>query len=212
MKRFIDISVSFFGIILTSPLFLLIAIAIKLDSPGPIFYKANRVGKNGKHFKLFKFRSMIANADKVGPPITTKEDARISRTGKFLRDSKIDELPQLINVLLGDMSLVGPRPECPRYVALYSPEQKKVLSVRPGITGAASIAYRNEEKLLSGDDWETIYREQIMPAKLNRELDYLDRASIITDLKLIMQTIAVLFTDLYIKNGVRHFFNRRNSQ
>ena len=124
-------------------------------------------------FRLYKFRRMVSDADKQGPGITATGDSRITRVGRFLRRTKIDELPQLINVLSGDMSLVGPRPEDPRYVTLYTPEQRRVLAVRPGITSAASLAYRHEEQLLAGADWETVYREEVLPAKLAIDLEYL---------------------------------------
>jgi lipopolysaccharide/colanic/teichoic acid biosynthesis glycosyltransferase len=147
------------------------------------------VGKNGELFRPFKFRSMAVGADQQGPGITAAGDARVTRAGRFLRRTKLDELPQLINVLRGDMSLVRPRPEDPRYVALYTPEQRRVLAVRPGITSAASLAYRHEEQLLAGADWETVYREQVLPAKLAIDLDYLARRSLWSDLGLIVRTV-----------------------
>ena len=176
-----------------SPLFVLVAFAIKLDSRGPIFYRARRIGKDGVPFRLYKFRRMVSDADKQGPGITATGDSRITRVGRFLRRTKIDELPQLINVLSGDMSLVGPRPEDPRYVALYTPEQRRVLAVRPGITSAASLAYRHEEQLLAGADWETIYRTRVLPDKLAIDLAYLERRTLVSDLKLILRTIAAVF-------------------
>ncbi|MFZ1551113.1 MAG: sugar transferase, partial [Anaerolineae bacterium] len=131
---------------------------------------AVRVGQDGRPFRLYKFRSMIVGTDRQGPGITATGDPRITRVGRFLRRAKLDELPQLINVLLGDMSLVGPRPEDPRYVAFYTPEQRRVLSVHPGITSPASLAYRHEEQLLAGEDWETHYRTRVLPAKLALDL------------------------------------------
>jgi lipopolysaccharide/colanic/teichoic acid biosynthesis glycosyltransferase len=169
-----------------------IGIAIKLDDGRPVFYRALRVGKGGAPFRLLKFRTMFVDADKRGPGITSKGDSRVTRTGRFLRRTKLDELPQLINVVKGEMSLVGPRPEDPRYVALYTPEQRQVLSVAPGITSAASLAYRHEEQLLSSDDWEILYRTQVMPAKLAIDLDYLRRRTLWTDVKLIFRTIAAV--------------------
>jgi lipopolysaccharide/colanic/teichoic acid biosynthesis glycosyltransferase len=156
-----------------------------VDSAGPIFYRAQRVGKDGVLFYLYKFRSMTAGADKQGPGITAAGDSRVTRVGRFLRRTKLDELPQLINVLKGEMSLVGPRPEDPRYVALYTPEQRPVLAARPGITSAASLQYRHEEQLLSGADWETVYRQEVMPAKINIDLAYWQKRTVWSDLRLI---------------------------
>jgi len=193
ITRIFDILASFIGLLLLSPLFALVALALKLDSAGPVFYRAQRVGRNGVPFRLYKFRSMMVDADKRGPGITATGDARITRVGRFLRRTKIDELPQLINVLKGEMSLVGPRPEDPRYVALYTPEQRRVLAVRPGITSAASLAYRHEEQLLAGEDWETVYRTRVLPDKLAIDLAYLERRTFASDLKLILQTIVAIF-------------------
>lgn len=193
VRRLLDVIISAMGLVLLSPLFLIISVWIKLDSPGPAFYRAQRVGKDGKLFRLYKFRSMVADADRRGPGITATGDARITRAGRFLRRTKLDELPQLINVLKGDMSLVGPRPEDPRYVALYTPEQRRVLAVRPGITSAASLIYRHEEQLLAGEDWETVYRTKVLPDKLAIDLDYLAHRTLGSDLKLIFRTIAAMF-------------------
>ena len=191
--RLLDVVASGLGLVLLSPLFVLVALAIRLDTPGPVYYRAQRVGKDGKPVRLYKFRSMVANADRRGPGITATGDTRVTRVGRFLRRTKIDELPQLINVLRGDMSLVGPRPEDPRYVVLYTQEQRRVLSVRPGITSAASLAYRHEEQLLAGADWETTYRNRVLPDKLAIDLAYLDRRTVVSDLKLIFRTIAAVF-------------------
>lgn len=193
IRRWFDVAASLTGLVVLSPLFLLFSLYVKIDSPGPVFYRATRVGKDGRLFRLFKFRSMVINADGQGPGITAAGDSRVTRAGRFLRRTKIDELPQLINVLRGDMSLVGPRPEDPRYVALYTPEQRRVLAVRPGITSAASLAYRHEEQMLVGTDWETVYREQVMPAKLAVDLDYLAQRTLISDIRLIIQTIGAVF-------------------
>jgi lipopolysaccharide/colanic/teichoic acid biosynthesis glycosyltransferase len=172
IKRVFDLALSIPALVVLLPVLIGIAIAVRVDSRGPVFYRAQRVGKDGKLFRLFKFRTMITDADKRGPGITTAQDSRITRVGRFLRRTKLDEFPQLINVISGDMSLVGPRPEDPRYVALYTAEQRKVLSIRPGITSPASVEYRNEESLLHGEDWETRYIGEIMPAKLAIDLDY----------------------------------------
>lgn len=193
IRRALDIAASLAGLAVLSPLFVCLAIWVRLDSPGPVFYRAQRVGKDGKLFRLYKFRSMVADADRRGPGITATGDARVTRAGHFLRRTKLDELPQLINVLKGDMSLVGPRPEDPRYVALYTPEQRRVLAVRPGITSAASLVYRHEEQLLAGEDWETVYRTKVLPDKLAIDLEYLEHRTLGSDLKLIFRTIVAMF-------------------
>ncbi len=192
-KRAFDVLVSLAALILLSPLLIGVALAIKLGSPGPIFYRAVRVGKAGVPFKLYKFRSMVVNADRLGAGITTANDTRITGIGRILRRTKLDELPQLINVLRGEMSLVGPRPEDPRYVALYTPEQRRVLAVRPGITSMASVRYRHEETLLSGADWEQVYIQQIMPDKLAIDLAYVERATLLSDLGVLWQTVRAVF-------------------
>ncbi|GAB6064801.1 sugar transferase [Deferrisoma palaeochoriense] len=193
LRRAIDILGSAAGLAVLSPLFVVIAIVIRIDSPGPVFYKARRVGKSGRIFHLYKFRTMIHGADRVGPAITARADARVTRVGRILRRLKFDELPQLFNVLRGDMSLVGPRPEDPRYVALYTPEQRQILAVRPGITSAASLAYRHEEELLAGEDWESVYRTRVLPDKLAIDLEYLYGRTVLSDLKLILRTIVAMF-------------------
>jgi lipopolysaccharide/colanic/teichoic acid biosynthesis glycosyltransferase len=187
--RLIDVTASSLGLVLLSPLLLAIVVLIKLTSPGPVFYRTARAGKDGVPFRLYKFRSMVVDADKLGPGITAAEDHRITRVGHFLRRTKLDELPQLVNVLRGDMSLVGPRPEDPRYVAHYTPEQRQILSVRPGITSPASLAYRDESVRLTGVDWEKAYIEQIMPQKLAIDLAYLQRRNLFTDLGLVFRTL-----------------------
>lgn len=190
--RAIDLPASLIGLLLLSPILLLLAVWLKLDSRGPVFYRARRVGKDGKLFQLYKFRTMIVGADKAGPKITISGDDRITKVGRFLRRTKLDELPQLINVARGEMAMVGPRPEDPKYVAFYTPEQREILRVRPGITGAASLVYRNEEEQLAGPDWELMYRTEVMPAKLALDLDYLSRRNLWTDLSLIAQTILAM--------------------
>lgn len=192
VRRWLDITAAATGLVVLSPLCLFIAVLIKRDSPGPVFYRAQRVGKDGHEFRLYKFRSMVAGADRQGPGITAAGDSRVTQVGRFLRRTKLDELPQLINVLTGDMSLVGPRPEDPRYVALYTDEQRQVLAVRPGITSAASLTYRDESALLSGKDWERRYIHEIMPHKVAIELDYLGRRTLTSDLNLIMRTVLAL--------------------
>jgi lipopolysaccharide/colanic/teichoic acid biosynthesis glycosyltransferase len=193
VKRLFDLVCSLAGLIILSPLFLFVAFLIKLDSPGGVFYRGLRVGKGGHPFHIFKFRTMTADAATRGPGITTGDDLRITRIGRILRKTKIDELPQLINVVKGEMSLVGPRPEDPRYVALYTPEQRKVLALCPGITSPASLQYRHEEALLKGDDWEKTYLETILARKLEIELAYLERRTFLTDIQLIARTLLALF-------------------
>jgi len=193
MKRLFDFLSALIGLIVLSPLLLITSVVIKLTSPGPVFHRGERVGLNGKVFKLYKFRTMIVNAAKMGPGITAQNDPRITRVGQLLRATKIDELPQLINVLKGDMSLVGPRPEDPRYVAQYTPEQKRILSVRPGITSAASLAFRKEEQMLSGPNWERMYCAEVLPAKLTMDLDYFSHRTLFSDIFLIIRTIFFIF-------------------
>lgn len=190
--RIVDIFAAGVGLVLLSPVWLLIAILIRLDSKGSVFYRAARIGRDGKPFRLYKFRSMVVGADQQGPGITTADDRRVTRMGSFLRRTKLDELPQLWNVLKGDMSLVGPRPEDPRYVALYTPAQRAVLQARPGITSAASLTYRHEERLLTGSDWEEIYCTKVMPAKIDIDLAYLEQRTMLSDLKLVFRTIQAM--------------------
>ena len=192
MKRLFDILVSICGLVILSPLLLVIAIAIFVSTSGPIFYKTTRVGKYGKHFKLFKFRSMVVNADIIGPKITGADDPRITYVGQFLRSTKLDELPQLLNVLYGDMSIVGPRPEDPHYVAKYTDEQRQLLNLRPGITSPASVLYRDEESMLTGNEWETYYVNHIMPAKIAVDLDYFQDSSMMSDMSIIFNTLKAI--------------------
>lgn len=190
MKRLFDITASFFGILILSPLLIFIGLWVGLSSKGGVFYKQIRVGKNNKDFKLYKFRSMRVNSDKQGLLTVGSKDSRITKAGYFIRKYKIDELPQLINVLKGDMSFVGPRPEVRRYVNLYSEEQMKVLSVRPGITDPASIKYRNENDILSSaSNPEEYYIQHIMPDKLKINIDYINTQTFFKDIKIIFQTI-----------------------
>ncbi|MCE3279627.1 MAG: wcaJ [Bacteroidetes bacterium] len=190
MKRIFDIFFSLLGLLILLIPFLIISIIIVLDSKGGIFYNQTRVGKDGKDFKLFKFRSMRTDADKAGLLTVGGRDNRITKAGYFIRKYKIDELPQLLNVLFGDMSLVGPRPEVRKYVDMYKAEQLKVLSVKPGITDYASIEYSNENEILGkAADPETVYINEIMPAKLKLNLKYIEEQGLGTDLKIIFNTI-----------------------
>lgn len=192
-KRAMDIVLSACALAILWPLLLLIALAIWIDDPGPVFYRQVRVGRNGKTFRIFKFRSMVMDADKKGLAITVGRDSRITRVGVVLRKTKLDELAQLLNVLLGQMSFVGPRPEVPKYVELYTPYQRQVLLVRPGITDYASIAYRNENDLLAGaSDPEAMYIEQIMPDKIELNMKYLREISPLADIRLILKTIVAV--------------------
>ena len=192
-KRAMDIAISTAALCVLWPVFLLIALAIVIDDPGPVFYRQVRVGRGGRPFRIFKFRTMVVDADKKGLSITVGRDSRITRVGAFLRKTKLDELAQLLNVLCGQMSFVGPRPEVPRYVELYTPYQRQVLLVRPGITDYASIAYRNENDLLAGaDDPEKMYIETIMPDKIELNMKYLREISPLADIRLILSTIAAV--------------------
>ena len=189
MKRLLDIVASGLGILFLSPFLILIAIWIKLDSPGPIFYRQVRVGRHNKDFKIFKFRSMRVGADKGSLVTIGGRDPRVTRSGYYIRKFKIDELPQLINVFLGDMSLVGPRPEVRHYVNYWTPEQMHVLDVRPGITDPASIKFRNENELMEkAEDPEKYYIEVIMQEKIRLYLEYVHNASVWYDIKLIFLT------------------------
>ena len=190
LKRLFDLFFSFTGLIILLPLLLLVSIWVTLDSKGGIFYFQERVGKNGKEFKLLKFRTMFTGADKEGLLTVGAKDRRVTNAGYWLRKYKLDELPQLINVLVGDMSLVGPRPEVRKYVNLYSNDQLRVLQVRPGITDFASIEYANENELLTGvDEPDKVYVNEIMPAKLLLNLKYINSPGLLTDCKIILLTL-----------------------
>lgn len=194
MKRIFDIVMSLIGLLLLSPLFVIIAIWIKVDSQGPVFYKQIRVGRDNKDFQLYKFRSMRPGSDKGSLITVGGRDPRVTPSGYYIRKFKLDEFPQLINVLKGDMSVVGPRPEVRRYVDLYAAEQMQVLKVRPGITDLASIKYRNENELLeSAEDPEAFYREVIMPDKLKINLEYIKDQSFVKDLSIILMTLKAVF-------------------
>ena len=196
MKRLFDVLLSGIGLLIISPLFLIVAIWIKLDSPGPIFYRQVRVGRYNKDFRIFKFRSMRIGSDKGSLVTIGGRDPRITRSGYFIRKFKIDELPQLINVLVGDMSLVGPRPEVRHYVNYWTEEQMHVLDVRPGITDPASIKFRNENELLAqAEDPEKYYIEVIMQEKIKLYLDYVKKNSLCYDIKLIFQTFWVIIKE-----------------
>ena len=190
MIRFFDFILSLVGLVVLAPIFIVLAIGIKIDSKGPVFYKQVRVGQNSIDFGLFKFRSMVVDADKKGLITVGGRDPRITRSGYFIRKYKLDELPQLINVLLGDMSLVGPRPEVRKYVELYTDEQQKVLSVKPGITDYASIEYMDENEILGkSNDPEKTYIEEIMPEKIKYNMKYIQNKNVSEYFKIIFLTL-----------------------
>lgn len=193
-KRTFDLLLALAALVLAAPLMLLVAAAIRLDSPGPVFFRQQRVGQGGRLFRIHKFRTMVADAPERGPALTVGDDERITRVGRFLRRSKLDELPQLIDVLRGDMSLVGPRPEVPRYVAHYPPALRdRVLALRPGITDPVSLAFADESALLArAADPEREYVDVILPRKLDAAAAYAARATLATDLGVILRTLALL--------------------
>ena len=196
MKRFFDILLSGVGLLVLSPLFVLLAIWIKIDSRGPVFYRQVRVGRFNKDFRIFKFRSMRVKSDTDGLLTIGEHDSRITRSGYFIRKYKLDELPQLFNVFMGDMSLVGPRPEVRHFVEYWTPEQMRVLDVRPGITDPASILFRNENELMAqAEDPEKYYVEVIMQEKLKLYLEYVDNHSLIKDIGLIFKTFYVIVAE-----------------
>lgn len=193
-KRSLDVVASLIGLVLLSPVLLVISILVKLDSPGPVFYRGVRAGRDGEPFKMLKFRTMVANADKIGGPSTSDDDPRVTRVGRFLRKYKLDEIPQLINVLKGDMSLVGPRPEVLSEVEKYTSEERQLLSVRPGITDWASIEFNDEGAILEGaEDPHQAYLEKIRPGKVRLGLKYVRERSFWVDLKILAQTVATVF-------------------
>jgi len=193
LKRVFDIFFSLSGLFFLIIPFAIIAILIKSEDGGPVFYRGERVGLRGKPFRIYKFRTMVVNAEKIGPSSTSDDDPRITKIGRFLRKYKLDELPQLINVLKGEMSFVGPRPEVPSEVATYNEEERKILSVRPGITDWASLTYHNEGEILKGaEDPHQAYREKIRPGKIKLAMKYVDKQSFFIDLRIIMDTLRTL--------------------
>jgi len=189
-KRAFDVFCSACGLLILSPFCVLIAVLIKVSDGGPVFFKQVRIGQFGRTFRILKFRSMVVNADKIGTSVTADNDPRITMVGRFLRKTKLDELPQLWNVLTGDMSLVGPRPEVPKYVERYTPEQRRILDLKPGITDVASLLFRNEEELLRGaGDVDGFYVRYCLPKKIQLNVDYARRASLLNDIFVILQTV-----------------------
>ena len=193
MKRLFDIIGAVFGVMLFFPVFLVAALLVKLDSRGPVFFRQERIGRDFKPFLIYKFRTMVQNADRIGGSITLGEDPRITRVGRFLRKAKIDELPQLMNVLKGDMSLVGPRPEVPEYVKLFRSDYAEILKIRPGITDLASIKYRDEAAVLrKSDNPEKEYLTRTLPDKVALAKEYVQRSSLLFDVTLILKTLRKL--------------------
>jgi len=201
MIRIFDFLFSFLGLILLSPFFLLNALFIKISSSGPVLYKQSRIGLNGSEFNVYKFRSMRLNSDKLGLITVGGRDPRVTSIGYYLRKYKLDELPQLINVLIGDMSLVGPRPEVKKYVDLYTIEQKRVLTIRPGITDWASINYRDENEILGqSTDPEKDYIEKVMPDKLKYNMIYIENYGFAEYFKIIFITLWHIFLSIFDRN------------
>ena len=194
-KRFFDIVVAFFVLLVFFIPFLIIALIIKCSSQGPVFYRQVRVGRYGKDFRIFKFRTMVQNADKMGAQLTVGErDPRITSVGHFLRKTRLDEFPQVLNILLGQMCLIGARPEVPEYVAVYDNAMMATLLLTPGISGEASLRFKNENELLAkADDFEKCYIEQVLPEKMRINLEYLEKLSVWYDIKLLCQTFIAIF-------------------
>jgi lipopolysaccharide/colanic/teichoic acid biosynthesis glycosyltransferase len=206
LKRSFDVIVATISLVIVAPLLALAALMVKLSSRGPVFYRGTRVGLNGELFPMLKFRTMVVDAESLGGSATAADDPRITRFGKFLRRYKLDELPQLFNVLLGDMSLVGPRPEVEKYVNLFSPEEKAILTVRPGITDWASIWNSNEAAVLEGSrDPERTYEELIRPTKLALQLLYVRDHSFFVDLKILFHTAVKLIDEDWIPKELKPY-------
>ena len=189
MPAFIEFIIALIGFIVLLPFYGIIALCIVLETKGSALYRANRIGIGESRFQMLKFRTMVNDADKSGPPITTRSDSRITRVGKWLRKTKLDELPQLINILRGEMKFVGPRPEDPGIVEKYSEEEKHIFQFKPGITSPASLRYRDEETQIPSDKWEKIYLNDILPKKIEMDLRYMKSAGFWADLKIIFKTV-----------------------
>ena len=193
MKRSFDLILSLLGLIVLAPVFAAVAVAIKIESAGPVFYRGLRAGRYGKAFRIFKFRTMVVKAEALGSASTPEDDQRITRVGRFLRKLKLDELPQLLNVVRGEMSLVGPRPQVPWAVEQYTPEERTILKVRPGITDPASVRFRNEGEILRGSaDPDKDYFEKIHPEKMRLSIEYVQKQSFLLDCKILVQTMAAV--------------------
>lgn len=201
LKRAVDVAIGAAGLWATAPLFAGVAIAIRVTDGGSVFFRQERVGRHGKPFKMLKFRTMVVDAERRGASITVGQDPRITTVGRWLRASKLDELPQLLNVLAGEMTLVGPRPEVPRYVAMYDEAQREVLKLTPGVTDKASIRYRNESELLAGaDDPEKFYVDVVMPDKIRINLEYARRATALSDLAVVAETVLAIVRDRFAQS------------
>lgn len=197
VKRFVDVVLSAVGLLFLSPLFLLLVLVIKLDSHGPVFYRGVRVGRHGRPFKIYKFRSMVADAERKGAASTRTTDLRVTRSGHFIRKFKFDEVSQLINVFLGDMSIVGPRPEVQKFVEKYTEEENQILSVRPGITDWSSIKFHNEGEIIEASgipDADEAYEKLIRPEKLRLQLKYVKERNLWVDIKIVVSTVLTLFS------------------
>lgn len=195
IKRLFDLILSILFLLFTLPFLLLIAVVIKLDSPGPVLFRGRRVGRGGREFDILKFRTMVNNPELDGPALTIKSDVRITRVGKFLRNYKLDEIPQLLNIIRGEMSLVGPRPEDPKYVEHYTREQRKVLSVLPGIASSAAVKFRHEEDFLAeveAEELEQVYLTEVLPAKLALDLEYVENMSLLLDIKVLYGAVTTV--------------------
>lgn len=194
LKRVFDFTVSLILLLVIWPILLIIALAVKLDSPGPVFYKQERVTTYGKRFRIWKFRTMVVNADKIGTQVTVSNDQRITRTGRFLRGVRLDELPQIINILTGDMSFVGTRPEVPKYVEAYKPVYYATLLLPAGVTSEASIRYKDENKLLSeADDTDKVYTEKVLPEKMTWNLESIKSFAFFSEILTLFRTILAVF-------------------
>ncbi len=191
-KRLFDIIGSWVALLLLLPLMLVIALLIKVDSAGPVFFRQRRLGKGARLFEMYKFRTMVAEAERNGPSITARGDPRLTRVGRILRRLDIDELPNLFNVLIGDMSIVGPRPEVPKFLQYYTEEQRRVFSVKPGLTDLGTLAFRDETSLLDDGDPEQIYIREILPRKIKLNLEYVKKQSLVYDLIVILRTLALI--------------------
>ena len=201
MRRLIDILTGILVLLIAGPLLLILALAVRLESPGNPFYGGLRVGKHGKPFRIWKFRSMVKNAGKIGPRITGKNDPRITRCGAWLRRTKLDELPQFLNILIGNMTLVGPRPEDPDIVALYTPEQRRILSVKPGITGPSQLSLQNEESdvIPESVDVDAYYVEHLLGPKIEADLEYIQSRKWTTDLRILVDTAGRIIRTVFFK-------------
>jgi lipopolysaccharide/colanic/teichoic acid biosynthesis glycosyltransferase len=192
-KRAFDVAVSAAALVLLVPVLLVIALAVKLDSSGPVLYRQRRVSRGGRLFRLYKFRTMVVDADRLAPNVSATGDPRVTRVGRLLRRTYLDELPQLLNVLLGDMSLVGPRPETPEFVALFTPEERRVLDIRPGLAGPSTLAFMDEADLLaSADDPVAYYTTTVLHDRVRADLAYLERCSIGYDIRLLCSQVLAI--------------------